>query len=1226
MKISNNALNFLLAQYRAIFKRAYIKGIASAVILTAGLAAGQAQADSAKLEEGNNYYFYDGSNWSEKNNGASGAYEATKGIVAGAIGGNGLSGTTISPEQNSESVTGGTLAIDGVGGKSGSLAYISSGTAAGGWAQANTGNITATGNSVSITGAGKVTSESQNNRGLIYGAYAKAADGIAYAFNNTVTIDKGASGATAAADRGIYGAQALGHKGAQAIGNIVQIDGEADDGKQKQNISFWSGNGVIGGYAVTSGSDSTGTYQASDNQVILNNISGSAADKDNLIVIYGSYIDLQGASGAQAVASNTTLSIGDSVLTATSGGVISAIRVQSTDSGNASVNGNGVGLTIANSSITNSSGAASSNSEGLIVAGASVSTKGDATVTNSVVNLSNTEIIDQTTASNETTTIHGASIVNSGTTATATGNKVTISEESSNVKVTNGVVAYEREIDSSVVGALVQNGSNSGTFTLSDNAVDVGANVKVNGGVYGAHLTAKASQIEKLTANNNSVSIAGDVTGDVIAVHMNAGSFTTSGSAQFLNNDVTLKTGGKVQSGSIVGGAGKDSAITIETGSTYIASNASQDLASDVININGTVTVEDGKELDISGFYQNGLNNATNFHDNLTTIGSSSVIENAGTINLYGKAVVDQGATLTGTIADSKIVVNAAHGLDASNKVLLTDENKVAGADQGTLAIYKNTLQRYLKADKIGSATTADSEGSVELASGGVLELRDTSNIDLATEFNFTTAPGAAGSIVLDTTDVDVDNHKGSVIRGNDITISKKLASNAVDTVAADPATTYEGLNATETKGLQIEANSLTLGATDLESWQSEEIKFGKALFRDQLSFLAVNNDKEGSNSAKTLNDGYHLVSEVVGDHYSALQEQGTSLTDKTIDTYYQAEDGVIEGDVTIKAGAAGAAGTPAADDGKLVIRNGNFKADDEITIASGGSILVGGGDGIDGKAPSSHPEVGTPNAPDATLVLGQALTFDLSDNGADVTVTVEGAQNSRYDADLAAETVGDDRHVVLDLRKGITLVGSGANKDTLNGAATIDVKSGGEVLLTAPNLNSLLAQNADINNNSGSIFKASSGGAFIVEGDVDATFDDFNAAGTHGISLSNKGYLVADSLTIDNSNLKDLNTSKEETAELLASGTVNWGNGTVVVQDLEISNLQLTTGDKPEGASAYASQVTLANGTAKISSSLLSYNQTLKLGVAGEAGNATSGNLVFFTSDATSEGTISVL
>ena len=53
MKISNNALNFLLAQYRAIFKRAYVKGIASAVLLTAGLAAGQAQAHETALNNPN---------------------------------------------------------------------------------------------------------------------------------------------------------------------------------------------------------------------------------------------------------------------------------------------------------------------------------------------------------------------------------------------------------------------------------------------------------------------------------------------------------------------------------------------------------------------------------------------------------------------------------------------------------------------------------------------------------------------------------------------------------------------------------------------------------------------------------------------------------------------------------------------------------------------------------------------------------------------------------------------------------------------------------------------------------------------------------------------------------------------------------------------------------------------------------------------------------------------
>ncbi|MCK0535092.1 MULTISPECIES: autotransporter domain-containing protein [unclassified Anaerobiospirillum] len=46
MKLSNNAIKFLMAQYRAIYKNAYFKGIASAVVLTSVMAAGQAQAAS----------------------------------------------------------------------------------------------------------------------------------------------------------------------------------------------------------------------------------------------------------------------------------------------------------------------------------------------------------------------------------------------------------------------------------------------------------------------------------------------------------------------------------------------------------------------------------------------------------------------------------------------------------------------------------------------------------------------------------------------------------------------------------------------------------------------------------------------------------------------------------------------------------------------------------------------------------------------------------------------------------------------------------------------------------------------------------------------------------------------------------------------------------------------------------------------------------------------------
>ena len=51
MKQTNNAIKFLMAQYRAIFQNAYFKGLATAAVVTMGLAAGQAQATAPTLTD-----------------------------------------------------------------------------------------------------------------------------------------------------------------------------------------------------------------------------------------------------------------------------------------------------------------------------------------------------------------------------------------------------------------------------------------------------------------------------------------------------------------------------------------------------------------------------------------------------------------------------------------------------------------------------------------------------------------------------------------------------------------------------------------------------------------------------------------------------------------------------------------------------------------------------------------------------------------------------------------------------------------------------------------------------------------------------------------------------------------------------------------------------------------------------------------------------------------------
>ncbi len=52
MKQTNNALKFLLAQYRAIFKNAYVKGLATAVVVTAGMAVAAQPANADAITGG----------------------------------------------------------------------------------------------------------------------------------------------------------------------------------------------------------------------------------------------------------------------------------------------------------------------------------------------------------------------------------------------------------------------------------------------------------------------------------------------------------------------------------------------------------------------------------------------------------------------------------------------------------------------------------------------------------------------------------------------------------------------------------------------------------------------------------------------------------------------------------------------------------------------------------------------------------------------------------------------------------------------------------------------------------------------------------------------------------------------------------------------------------------------------------------------------------------------
>ena len=410
---------------------------------------------------------------------------------------------------------------------------------------------------------------------------------------------------------------------------------------------------------------------------------------------------------------------------------------------------------------------------------------------------------------------------------------------------------------------------------------------------------------------------------------------------------------------------------------------------------------------------------------------------------------------------------------------LLAPENQVENADLGVLGMSSAQLKSYLSADKVLSSTTNDNAGKLVLQSGGALELTDTGNVDIATTFNFTSGSAVAGQIEV----ADDDSNGGSIIRGNEITVSRKLASNAVTAGNITAATTYEGLTATDMTGIQIEANTLHLGASDLSSAKSEDILFDKATAKNVINFYGLHND---STEESIKNDGFHLVSDVLGDNYMVTTDQDTGLD------YYTALDGDINGDVTIT-------NDTSSHSGSLTIQNGNWVAHGNVTLNESGSLTVGGDDGIEETGTGN---VATTISPDATLAFDNDLVVDLSAS-ADTNIKAEGAQTDRYDFDYAAETIGDDRLAQIDLRNGLTIIGQQTD-GKFQGKTTITATSGGVILLDSADLNTILAQNDKIdgsdgaaNASSGAFFQADNGGAFIVTGDVNADFNDFNADGT---------------------------------------------------------------------------------------------------------------------------------
>ena len=633
-------------------------------------------------------------------------------------------------------------------------------------------------------------------------------------------------------------------------------------------------------------------------------------------------------------------------------------------------------------------------------------------------------------------------------------------------------------------------------------------------------------------------------------------------------------------------------------------------LAGDDVQIGSTalIHVKNGT-LNISGIADGAAAGSTKYYNGTGTVAAGAKIANADTINVYNSLDVQGDDSLFAVSNGAEIKIDAGSAADEDDEDAVTTE-------KATLKITQTGLTNYLTAtkdlaydldgDALQVKEAVDAAGAVTVTSGGTIDFKDTV---LLSAFDFTSGGKAAGKINVDT---ELSDTKGSYFKADTVTVAHKLATNTTTAQGK-----YENLTALgNTSGVAIVANTLNLGATDLSSDRSAAITFGQATVKEEINFIAKTSganlsDNPAGTPSHEFNDGYHLTSKVIGSNFMLTNDQDSNKE------YYTSLAGNINGVVTVE-GA----------NGLIHIKDGDWTANDLVTVTSGGHITVGSG------TESSSIETGS--KPDATLSLDAGLVLDVAQAGT-ATVTANGDSGSVYQ-EPEDDFYGDNRYVALDLTHGVEMK---ADADgNIKGKAVIEATSGGVVLLNASDVNDMLAQNhaTGVNSGSGAFLNASAGGELRVDGDITAQFRDFdpesdatnpstngfNLAGqnntegnTHVVSDETSGRLVADSLTIVNPH----SGTVEDDEEYLTDAKKVYLGGAVIVDDLEINDLQQTNGeDKPAGTNTYASQVTIADGGALISHSLTSYNDKLILG------DGTDSAILYFETDTVgAAGTVAV-
>ena len=1053
VKISNNALNFLLAQYRAIFKRAYIKGIASAVILTAGLAAGQSQAASTQDPFWINRA--DDTNWEQVTSGGGNYSSAAR--IAGDYD-NGVTNGT--PEEKNDGIVSGAGLVIGNTASGGDFDTISSGSAYGGYVSIASGNGTdavAENNKLTVTTGGDITSTQAGN---LVGGWAKTkGTGKATATGNTLQI----GGITTLSSGGQFiGGMAGAYHGAVAEENKLIINGIDSDNKLTLHNSAGNIGGIVYvGDGTSAGSGGvSGEYRAEGNLISGSNFTVDSNDRTKNQFVGGT-VTVLGLESNHTI--ETLSAVGNSVelsdfsigsTSNQSGGHIVANKVVYGSAGinstveNFAANGTSdSGITLKNGTLhasqvyggwaeNHSGGYASANANTITIIDTNLQSGGSSALNNVVGGLAQTKFT-------------GTQKVN----LTASQNTVSFenTKYSDNNKVSNVVLGDIRGALVTLSGTSSPDNAADSTLTLNNNTVTIGEHIDVsNGSIHGAYVEVKdvTSGGATVHASYNTVTVKGNFTASkaahtIMGVRTESGLVTAENNKLVINGKVTGDAGTLIHAVNVAEQQPISAIDDLKTITHYLRNNSVEidataeisnaSIAAAVSNSNNAITLNN--DVTVAGKVTNS--------DIYGGTGADSLVDvQAGSRLTYSEST-DTPHHIISDNVDLGGVISVGQHDTLSIKGYANDGNiKSSGTKYNTnLTNIKSTAELYNRGtvELFGDTTVAEGAKLHALADGATITVTgdkggDTINDAVATTDLKQAMVGGRGQLTISKAQL-----QSYLTAGNDYTLDSNSGTDKAGTVEVTSGGVLEFTDsnidlATLDYSTSDEAGKIKVDATGGSTiLKGDAVTISHALAGNGTKFAdgtyTLNKDgKFGDDYSKLdkltgaavsieANDlilGSSLISDTQSaeikfekatakDSINFTVGSGTfTLTSKVagnnymhtnnLDSdleYFTALNGTITGDVDVVSG------------GELTIEYGHWTAQDAIelkadtTAGQGGALNVGIAN-TDTDARNYIVQGNAKALPDATLVLDHALTVNLSGAGT-ATVKVDGQHSGAY-------------------------------------------------------------------------------------------------------------------------------------------------------------------------------------------------------------------------------------